>query len=146
VTKVSHKADLANCNYTTWTNDTCGCTITYEWDKSTMDTPELREHRPLDPNVTLIGHSGPVEHHKKCKDHNHLEDTKHHFETVLEENQRKNRAHFHMNEGSIPIEWYWEGKAPNRILHVKGETHKSKHEAQAVIDNELTDHGKVVLD
>ncbi len=143
--KVSTKFDPINCNYTTWSPDHCKCTITYEWDKSTRDTPELREHRPVDPSVEIIGSSGSiVQHHIKCDDHKHLEDTKHHYESVLEENQRKNKAHFHMNEGKTVIEWYWDS---DRVLHITGEIDKPKHEVQAIIDKDLEaqGHGKVVL-
>lgn len=117
-TKLSHKADLANCNYTTWSPDTCGCTITYEWDKSTTETPETREHRPLHPDVELRAHDGQlVQHHKKCEHHKHITDAKEHFDIVLEENQRKNKEH-----GKIGIDkqitWEFTGTAPNRTLHV----------------------------
>lgn len=147
---VSRKFDPTNCNYTTWSPDTCKCTITYEWDKSTRDHPELREHRPVHEDVVLIGSSGgPVEHNIKCDDHKHHESIEEHYTAVLEENQRKNRAHGVLNNAASPIEWYWEGESPNRILHIKGEPagHGDKATVQTIIDKELAHykHGKAIL-
>lgn len=148
--KISKKFDPVNCNYTTWSNDTCGCTITYEWDKSTVDNPELREHRPVHEDVIITGSNGkPVEHNIKCEEHKHHETIKEHYAAVLEENQRKNRAHGALNNGTTPIEWWWEGKSPERILHIKGEPagHGDKVTVQNILDKELAhyNHGKVVL-
>jgi hypothetical protein len=150
--KASRKFDPVNCNYTTWSPDTCGCTITYEWDKSTIDKPELREHRPVHHDVIIIGSSGePVQHNIKCDAHKHHNAIEEHFGAVLEENQRMNRAHFALNNGEKPIEWFWEGKSPDRILHIKGGEpagHGDKSTVQSVIEKELAHygHGKVILD
>lgn len=150
--KVSTKFDPVNCNYTTWSPDSCGCTITLEWDKSTADKPELREHRPVDPSVTIISSTGgePLRHNIKCKDHKHHGSIEEHHNAVLEENQRKNRAHGVLNNAETPIEWTWEGESPNRILHIKGEPagHGDKKTVESIINKELSKHGhgKVILE
>lgn len=113
----SHKFDPTNCNYTSWSPDTCGCIITYEWDKSTRDTPEIREHRPVHEDVLIIGQDGqPINHNKKCEHHKHLPDTKAHFDTILEENQRKNKAHAEIGIDK-QITWEFDSKRKLHIYH-----------------------------
>ena len=62
---------------TTWHPDTCDCIINYEWDDT--DPPETRVHTP----------TGIV---KKCAFHQGTSDIKGHYDSVLEENVRKNVA------------------------------------------------------
>ena len=61
-------------NITTWMPDSCGCIVEYSWDSDSDE--DSRVH-------TFVGHS------KKCNDHEHLWD-KDVYDTVIEENQRKN--------------------------------------------------------
>ena len=139
MSNVSRKFDPINCNYTTWTPETCNCVITVEWDKSTGDRPNEMQVRPVHEDVKIIGSDGnKVDHINKCNEHWRHTESADHFKVVLEENQRKNRAHSELNEGKEQIEWYWDGKSPNRVLHIKGHTGKNEIKLQG--------HGKVVLD
>src|ERR1041384_4144040 len=67
-------------NVTRWSPDHCGCTIDYEWDSSVP--VEERVHTARRIVKKCPAHSTPdiIDHHD-------------HFDTVLKENQRKNRLH-----------------------------------------------------
>lgn len=62
---------------TTWSPDTCSCVIEYEWDD--IDSPETRAHTHHASIKSCPAHS---QHYGKAK----------HYDTVIEENQRKNKA------------------------------------------------------
>jgi hypothetical protein len=148
-TKISTKFDPINCNYVSWTFDHCECTLTYEWDKSAIDDPQ-KELRPVDPNVVIIGSSGvPIIHHIKCNEHAHLTDTKTHHDVVTEENWR--RSDVQNTTGKIVSTFWWEGKAPNRILHIQEpsiptELHPKVHKeiSDCTTHNNYA-HGKVIF-
>lgn len=59
---------------TNWQPDTCGCTVNYSWDRDSDE--DTRVH-------TFFSHE------RRCSDHEHLWDEEV-YDTVLEENQRKN--------------------------------------------------------
>lgn len=63
---------------TTWTPDTCSCTIVYEWDSTLSE--EKRVHTPISA--------------KNCSDHSHFSnDHVTLFNAILAENQGKNKAY-----------------------------------------------------
>ena len=62
---------------TRWRPDTCGCELEFEWDNEVS----------LDKRTHL-----PGKYVVKCAAHNHIEDNTRHFESVLEENRRKNQT------------------------------------------------------
>jgi hypothetical protein len=105
---------------TTWRPDTCGCEIVYSWDD---ELPEaVRKHDMSKAN-------------RRCAAHASHEDIKVHFDTITEENRRKNIA-FEEVKKIIPAltpEFYqWEFDQ-NRILKIvlNGPTNSEK---VAVID------------
>lgn len=113
---------------TTWRPDTCGCVLNYSWDRESSE--DGRVH-------TYEGHN------LKCHNHGHLME-QHFFETVLEENQRKNITLQHaldnvatkklarqikiglnntgpevnVKKDDVEYNWFYAGDAPNRVLHV----------------------------
>ena len=68
---------------TTWSPDTCDCTLHYEWDTDT--TEDERVHTPVE--VSHAGH--PTQ---RCAKHSHHADVHALHQAVLAENQAKNRA------------------------------------------------------
>lgn len=89
---------------TTWSPDTCGCVIEYDWDTDTSE--DERVH-----TVSKIV--------KECPLHKGL-DIKTHYVTVLEENTRKNLAVGEIREThpNAEVDWSFD-KARNVVLNVK---------------------------
>lgn len=110
--------------FTKWGLDTCGCIINLSWDRDSSENGRVH---------TFEGHD------KKCHDHGDL--MEHHlYNTVLEENQRKNITLQHaldriphklarqipnkdgtftnIKKDDLEYNWYFTGEAPNRILNV----------------------------
>lgn len=130
-----------------WGPDTCNCYI-FKF---------LDADLPVDKRVEWSEEVAPYmangELHKgttRCEIHKEYTDANEHYTAILEENQRKNRAHLHINKCEIPIEWEWDS---DRVLHITkydintDTKAKSKKDLQQIIDKELTknSHGKVVL-
>jgi len=63
---------------TRWSPDTCSCVIEYTWDSEVPEQDRVHTH------------SQSV---KTCGAHTPRHEKKAHLDTVLEENQRKNKAH-----------------------------------------------------
>lgn len=72
-------------NITSWWPDSCGCVVDYSWDSDTDE--DSRVH-------TFVGHQ------RRCSDHEHLWDQDV-YDTVLEENQRKNITLQHAAEKTL---------------------------------------------
>jgi hypothetical protein len=127
-----------------WGPDTCDCYTFFFHD---ADLPE-KDRTYWSEEVAPYMVDGEL--HKgttRCEIHKEHDDPHKHFLTVLEENQRKNLVHGHINNTEIPIEWEWDS---DRTLHItKYETNitiKTK-DLQKIVDKELTKnaHGKVVI-
>lgn len=103
---------------TTWALDTCDCVIEYQWDDS------------LPPDQITTTPSNVV---KKCTFHSSLSNNTTFFNTLLEENPRKNIAYQHILDNGpttlydivngnrqikpgVSINFTWSGTAPNRVL------------------------------
>ena len=72
---------------TTWSPDTCGCELHYEWDDT---LPEgQRVHTPVE---EFIDSSGNVRRSKKCEHHKLLATKEDHHTKILTENQGKNKV------------------------------------------------------
>ncbi len=97
---------------TRWYPDTCDCIIDYQWDDT---EPEAARTHTLKAVV------------KQCAAHSKIPDDKQHFSTVLEENQRKNKA---MAQASLlkadldvqGIQWSFD---QGRVLHIVFGAHLS---------------------
>lgn len=72
---------------TTWSPDTCGCTVHYQWDDSLPS--DQRIHIPVESVTTSKGDVLPSKH---CEHHQKL-DTVHDVHIAIKsENQKKNKA------------------------------------------------------
>ena len=66
----------AKIQETTWTPDTCDCTVTFEWDDSVPAEQRVHTFKRIDKPEKVHENLSPEEQ----------------FETIKEENQRKNKA------------------------------------------------------
>lgn len=122
-------------NVTTWSPDTCGCVIEYEWDDAQDENTRVHTAKTILKDCGL---------HKKPKDKDE------HFATILEENQRKNFTFGLLQEDEPTItldayEWSFDDK---RILHVKSpklDTAEKKQKSQDKCDAKFG-KDKVVID
>jgi len=135
---------------TRWSPDTCDCVIEYSWDSTTTETNRIHT---LDNYV------------KKCAFHSGLATDNDRWNTVLEENPRKNyalqtvldngpAALFDTVSGSrvlkngITYSWTWSGTAPDRVLTISFTgitlTQNQKNTAQTFLDNRFG-VGKVLI-
>ena len=136
---------------TRWSPDTCSCVIEYTWDDT--DPQETRQH-------TLSTYVS------RCAAHDAVGPDSNRYDTVKEENTRKNFAHqgildngpsslFDLTpEGArvlkngITISWAWTGTAPNRVITISYAgitlTNQQRNTAQAWLNNRFG-VGKVVL-
>jgi hypothetical protein len=131
-------------NTTTWRPDTCGCEIEYDWDGSVP--AEQRVH-----TVSRVN--------KKCAAHASTPDIETHFNTVMEENSRKNKHiglivdNFSTLTTLAPngskilkdnvVNWSYDA---NRVLQITitGLTTNQKNTLQT-LSNTLLGSGKVVV-
>jgi hypothetical protein len=120
---------------TTWRPDTCGCVIDFMWDDAV--TPDQR---------TFTGTTTRTH----CSAHAHLRDATTHFDTLQEENPRKNKAlahvqeHFGLTEEQMrEVSWTFDHE---RVLNIALPDHAS---AQAKAVQQLCDQhlgaGRVVV-
>jgi hypothetical protein len=106
---------------TSWSPDTCNCTLEYTWDDAVPE--DQRTHTPA--NIV-----------RRCSAHTPLADTNSVFNTIMEENPRKNRSFDEILQNApntnwfdidaesgqrvfkknIILNWNWTGTAPNRVL------------------------------
>jgi hypothetical protein len=138
---------------TRWSPDTCQCILEYEWDDSVPENQ--RTHTP----ATVV---------KKCTGHQPLPDINSVFNTLLDENPRKNKAlaeilanapsnswyDIDATSGSrvfkqnITVKWTWTGTAPNRVLTLSFTgitlTNAQKNTLQTRL-NTLLGSGKVTI-
>lgn len=138
---------------TRWTSDVCGCIIEYTWDDS---APQGQETLTVSNIInTCPAHSSPS-----------LPTDNARFDSALEENQRKNKAHkdildnaptgLYELDGSgqrtlksgITLSWEMTGEAPNRIMTLSYSgitlTPAQKNNIQNFLDNKFG-AGKVKL-
>jgi hypothetical protein len=109
-----------------WSPDTCDCQIYTLFDADLP--PEQRTQTAIEvgPNEVENHPAGTV----RCDAHTgrQHDDAHEHYLTVLEENQRKNKAHTKVNGQKHEIKWRWEGTSPNRVLIVTDQDgNESKH-------------------
>lgn len=108
-------------NITRWSPDTCGCIIEYSWDST---QPESTRTHTLDNFINV------------CSFHQGLADDPTRWNTVLEENPRKNLTYQGILDNSptanlydivngtrqlkagITFNFSWSGTAPNRVLTI----------------------------
>ena len=137
---------------TRWASDVCECIIEFTWDDS------------LSENERTLKVKNYI---NRCQAHNEqLPNDTSRFETALEENQRKNKAHADILKNGptglydldpsgsrqlksgLKISWQWEGTAPNRILSLSysgiGFTQTQKAALEKVLSNKFGE-GKVKL-
>jgi hypothetical protein len=139
---------------TRWTSDVCGCVIDFTWDDS-VPQEEITE--------------SVKNYVSKCPAHSALEgvDDQTRFNSAIEENQRKNRAHKEILDAApsslyeldsqsgqrqlksgINLSWELTGEAPNRVmaLYYSGInlTQTQKNNIQNMLDNKFG-AGKVKL-
>jgi hypothetical protein len=136
---------------TRWSPDTCGCVIEYTWDDSL-------------PNDQIS--TTPSNVITRCSAHTTLANNTAVFNTLFEENPRKNISFQHIldnapttlfdvnTDGSrqlkagMSISWAWTGTAPNRVitLTVKGITltTNQKNTIQSALNSRFG-IGKVVI-
>ncbi len=136
---------------TRWSPDTCGCVIEYSWDDSV----------PSDSRVHSLS-----TYVNKCAAHNILATDTDRYNTVLEENPRKNQALQNILDNSPTTSLYdivngnrqlkqtllfnfsWSGTAPNRVLTVSFTgitlTTNQKNTLQSALNTKFGT-GKVVL-
>jgi hypothetical protein len=136
---------------TRWSPDTCSCVIEYTWDDN--DPPEARPH-----NLSTYVN--------KCAEHTILAADNTRYDTVKEENSRKNIAHqgildngpsslydltpegSRVLKGGITISWSWTGTPPNRVITLTYTgitlTTNQRNTAQTWLNNRFG-AGKVIL-
>jgi hypothetical protein len=135
---------------TRWSPDTCGCSIDYQWDDSL----------PND-QITIT----PVGVPTKCAAHSSIAAVPTAFNTISEENGRKNISRsllldngpstlYDIVDGNrqfktgIDISWAWSGTAPNRVITITVTgitlTNAQKNTVRNVLNNRFG-AGKVVL-
>jgi hypothetical protein len=136
---------------TRWSPDTCTCVIEYRWDDT---QPESSRTHTLDNYVS------------KCPAHTILADDTTRYNTVLEENPRKNNALRHILDNSpstglydtvngirelksnIRFDFTWSGTAPNRVLNITFTgitlTTNQKNTLQSALNTRLGS-GKVLI-
>jgi len=137
-------------NITRWSPDTCDCVIEYSWD--TTEPEAIRTH-------TLSNFINV------CSFHQSLADNTTRWNTVLEENPRKNIAHqlildngptglsdlidgTRQLKNGITINKSWSGTAPNRVLTITVSgfslTQNQKNAIQAFLNTRFG-AGKVLI-
>ena len=142
---------MVNLQITRWSPDTCSCIIDYEWDR---DLPAIsRVHTGK--NIV-----------KDCPDHSGLVEPKDFYDTILDENQRKNytrqeiiealsdvrktddKGNFIFKEG-IDISFSWTGTNKDRLLHLSvtgfALTTQQKATVQGITDSRFG-NGKVLIE
>ena len=72
---------------TTWSPDTCGCELHYEWDDAIPEAE--RVHTPVE---EFIDSAGNIRRSKKCDHHKLLATKEEHHTKILAENQGKNKV------------------------------------------------------
>ncbi len=138
---------------TNWSPDTCSCVLQYSWDDT--EPEDTRTHTPT--NIV-----------QRCSAHASLSDTNTVFNTVMDENPRKNLSldeilqnapstawyDIDAESGSrvfkkgITINWTWSGTAPNRNLTLTFTgvtlTTQQRNTLQTRLNNRFG-NGKVVI-
>lgn len=140
---------------TRWSPDTCGCIINYSWDDA---TPEDSRTHTLS-NIV-----------KRCPAHQQLSTNQAIYDTVTEENPRKNIALKEILDHSpaqmtelepesgrqrfkkdVDIKWSWSGTAPNRTLTMNIQntagislTNTQKNTVRSILNSKFG-NGKVIL-
>lgn len=136
---------------TRWSPDTCDCIIEYQWDDTEL--ADTRTH-------TLGNYI------RKCVAHASLASDTTRYQTVTEENPRKNLTYQGMLDNGpaslydiqqdgtrtlkngITFSWTWSGTAPNRLLTISYTgvtlTGAQKNTAQTWLNNRFG-AGKVIL-
>ena len=136
---------------TRWSPDTCSCVLEYTWDDT---VPQSSRIHSIDNYIT------------KCAAHAAQATDTDRWNTILEENPRKNVANQLVidngpsslydvqQDGSrtlknnITLTWTWSGVAPNRVLTISYTgitlTTNQKNQAQTFLNNRFG-VGKVIL-
>ncbi len=128
---------------TRWSPDTCECILEYTWDNSVP-----QDQITIQPANIIV----------KCSAHNTIQQSTTVFNTVKEENGRKNISHSVILDNSpstaydivdgnrqfkngIIVSWSWSGTVPNRILTITVSgiklTQNQKNSIQAKLDERL---------
>lgn len=113
---------MVNIHTTSWSPDTCNCIIEYTWD---ADTPEDGRIHTASKSV------------RKCSAHSSIADLTQHFNTLMDENPRKNltlqtalenltsqlaatdpASGTLVLKNNITFNWSFSGTAPNRVLTI----------------------------
>src|SRR4030095_8644469 len=137
-------------NTTRWSPDTCECVLEYDWDSTV--TEDNRVHTLSNYVSVCPAHQGLADHQAR-------------WNTILEENPRKNNAHQYVLDNSpttalydvidgsrhlkknITFNFTWSGTAPNRVLTISytgiSLTSNQKNTIQTFLDSRFS--GKVLI-
>lgn len=142
---------MVNLQLTRWSPDTCDCVIEYEWD------------RDVDASVRIHTGKNIV---KDCPDHAGLGNPANFYNTILNENQRKNGTQKEILENfiqlrdedgdgnftfkkGIEISYFWTGTDNDRVLHLTvtgfNLTPPQKATVQGILDSRFG-VGKVIIE